>query len=274
RDKVVGDYLEDTDRFDFLWMSEKEVQTKINNGKAEVGIEMKQEGFRILAGVDSGWADLIRHTLQKAYMKKMQYEQVLTEVEEGSVGPSDLLDSINSPVFTIETRDFQSKDVHAYDRASHILFAMYTSAKNVFHSLIEKEDRIWDRIILSPVNRWEMYAGNFVYSFLAGYFQILIILLVFRYIAGVDFEGNFVSTLLALIPYVFAIVSLCILITGLVKTTQLYNVVTSVMGLALVMIGGAFWPLEVVETKWILALSKIDPVTYGLEVANGAVYGD
>src|SRR5699024_1928944 len=96
----------------------------------------------------------------------------------------------------------------------------------------------------------------------------------FRYIAGVDFGGNFVYTLLALVPYVFAIVSLCILITGLVKTAQLYNVVTSVMGLALVMIGGAFWPLGVVETKWILALSKIDPVTYGLEVANGAVYGD
>src|SRR5699024_1583105 len=174
RDKVVGDYLEDTDRFDFLWMSEKEVQTKINNGKAEVGIEMKQEGFRILAGVDSGWADLIRHTLQKAYMKKMQYEQVLTEVEEGSVGPSDLLDSINSPVFTIETKDFQGEDVHAYDPSFQTLFGftlffvIYTIANNVFYILIEKEDGIWDRIILSPVKKWEMYAGNFVYSFLAG----------------------------------------------------------------------------------------------------------
>ena len=40
------------------------------------------------------------------------------------------------------------------------------------------------------------------------------------------------------------------------------------------MIGGAYWPLEIVESPLLIALSKINPITYGMEVLNGvALYG-
>jgi len=35
------------------------------------------------------------------------------------------------------------------------------------------------------------------------------------------------------------------------------------------MLGGAYWPLEIVSSKVILALSYISPIKYGLEILKG-----
>ncbi|HLR09594.1 MAG TPA: ABC transporter permease [Bacillota bacterium] len=85
----------------------------------------------------------------------------------------------------------------------------------------------------------------------------------------------FFEVLVLLVPYIiFAIVALSILITGLVKTVQQFNPVLSIVTLSMAMIGRAFWPLEVVESGWLLAIAKIVPVTHGVELMNGSVvYG-
>ena len=119
-----------------------------------------------------------------------------------------------------------------------------------------------------------MYVANFIYSFVAGYIQVFIIFLIFRYGVGVDFNGNFVEVCFLIIPYVFSIVALSILITAIVKNVQQFNAVLPIISVSSAMIGGAYWPLEIVESKFLLALSKINPLTYGMEVLNGVVvYG-
>ena len=130
-------------------------------------------------------------------------------------------------------------------------------------------------MILSPLRKWEMYVANLIYSFVTGYLQVLIIFFIFRYVIGVDFNGRFMEACLLLIPYVFSIVALSILLTAIVKT---YNNLTQLFRLfpvSLAMIGGAYWPLEIVESPVLIALSKLNPITYGMEILNGesTVYG-
>lgn len=281
-DSIVGDLLAESDTFDFQWMSQAQAEKEIFNGKAEIGAEMQKDGFHLLKGVESEWKDPIEQTIERAYTKKIQFDRIM-KTSDRDVKRSDMasLDEAgDNAVFAIETNDFHGEDAVVYDQMFQALFGftlffvIYTIAGNVFQILVEKEDGIWDRLILSPLKKWEIYIGNFAYSFLAGYVQILIIFGVFRYIVGIEFGGNFVRTLLVLLPYVFAIVALSILITGLAKTPQQFHVMISVIALVLAMIGGAFWPLEVVESDWLLALAKIDPVMYGLELVNGvAAYG-
>ena len=40
-----------------------------------------------------------------------------------------------------------------------LFFVIYTIAFNVVHILEEKQARIWERMTLSSIKRWEMYAG-------------------------------------------------------------------------------------------------------------------
>ena len=63
-------------------------------------------------------------------------------------------------------------------------------------------------------------------------------------------------------------------ITAIVKNVQQFNAVIPIVSGSLGMIGGAYWPLEIVESTFLIALSKINPITYGMEVLNGVVlYG-
>ena len=71
--------------------------------------------------------------------------------------------------------------------------------------------------------------------------------------------------------YVFAIVALSILLTAIVKTVGQFNAILPIIAVSSAMIGGAYWPIEIVESKLLIALSKINPVTYGMEMLNGAV---
>jgi len=108
-----------------------------------------------------------------------------------------------------------------------------------------------------------------LYTFFEGYLQVVIIFTVFRYIVGIDFNGKFMLALLILIPYVFAIIALAILVTALVKNMSVFNAVLPILSVSMAMIGGAFWPIEIVQSEILLALAKINPLTYGMEALNG-----
>src|SRR5699024_12836336 len=60
-----------------------------------------------------------------------------------------------------------------------------------------------------------------------------------------------------------------ILIVGIVKTVQQFNVAIPIVSLSMAMLDGAFWPLEIVDSDFMLLLSNIIPIKYGLDLLNG-----
>ncbi|MUK88816.1 ABC transporter permease [Ornithinibacillus sp. L9] len=277
RDSYIGEQLEEVNALSLQWMSEAEMVEQIANGKAEVGVVLGEDSFKVIVGVDSPNVTMIEQSIRDIYKKKHQLEQLVGQLQDTEM---DIQQVMRSPIFSIQTGSFRSSDAVVYDSSYQALFGftlffvIYTIAYNVLPILIEKKEGVWDRVILSPVRKWEMYVANLIYSFITGYLQILIIFFVFRYLVGVDFNGNFFITLGLLIPYVFAIVSLSVVITAIVKNVQQFNAVIPIVAVSMAMIGGAYWPLEIVESKVILTLSKVNPLTYGMEVLNGfAIYG-
>jgi ABC-2 type transport system permease protein len=285
QESIIVDRIEESDVFEFEWMTEDELTEQLSNGKAEVGVKLLENDFQVIVGIDSINIAMIKQTIHEAYVEREQQERILEEANANSVSEKEkvseeLETAMESPIFSIQLNRFRGSDTFVYDSTFQFLFGfslffvIYTVAYNVLPILIEKKDGVWDRMILSPLRKWEMYVANFIYSFVAGYIQVFIIFLIFRYGVGVDFNGNFVEVCLLIIPYVFSIVALSILITALVKNVQQFNAVLPIISVSSAMIGGAYWPLEIVESKFLLALSKINPLTYGMEVLNGvAVYG-
>src|SRR5690625_7530707 len=89
-----------------------------------------------------------------------------------------------------------------------LFLVIYTIAYPVLNIFVEREYGVWDRIILSPMAKWQMYMGNLIYSFLKGYIQVVVIFSVFYFFLEVDFGVKFIAVLLLIIPYVFTIVAL------------------------------------------------------------------
>lgn len=147
---------------------------------------------------------------------------------------------------------------------------IFTVAYNVVSILEEKELSVWDRIIVSSITKWQVYMGNLIYSFLIGYVQVLLIFSIFRFGVGIEFNDAFWKVCVLVIPYLLTIVSMSVMITGFVKNTRQYQAVIPLISVSMAMIGGAYWPIEIVSSEWMIALSKFVPITYAMEVLKGA----
>jgi ABC-2 type transport system permease protein len=184
---------------------------------------------------------------------------------------------LESPVLTVTSKSQDTEQTFRYDPKIQSLFgftlffAIFTIAFSVNRLLEERRKGIWDRVILSPVSKTAMYTGHLLYCFAIGYLQILIVFLLFR--CGFGFPmGRFPTLLLLAGVYIFAVVALGLLLAGLVRTSQQMAVLIPVVAVSSAMIGGAYWPLEIVSNPVLLALSKAVPVTYGMEAMKGVAY--
>ncbi|WP_316252544.1 ABC transporter permease [Bacillus aquiflavi] len=277
--------LKASDTFDFYLTSKKEVNKIVSEGKAEAGVELKQDSYRIIITSKTENVNLVRQYIETVYADVFRHDQIVKAVSsQANIEITKLKDTLaevnETPIFSLNRANFRGDQTVVIDGKLQaiygfsLFFVIYTIAYNVLHILLEKNEGVWDRMILSPVRKWEMYTSNLLYSFVVGYIQVVLIFLVFRFGAGVDFYGGFGKTLILLIPYVFSIVAMSILITSIVKNTQQFNAVIPLVSVSMAMIGGAYWPLEIVSSDVMLTLSKFVPITYGMEALKGAtVYG-
>ncbi|MGM7683128.1 ABC transporter permease [Cytobacillus sp. Hm23] len=276
--------LKKSDAFSFNLMSKEELNEIVAEGKAEAGVILKERGFDLIIAANTENQMVIKQYVQQKYINHMQKQALIVEAEQQDFSTEPIVEAFNSlennQVFTVNKKYFHSSDAFLYDAnvqglfGSALFFVIFTIAINVSSILQEKKDGVWDRMILSPVRKWEMYVGNLMYTFLAGYFQVVIIFLVFRYLTNIDFNGAFWKVLLLLVPYVFSIVALSVMLTGFVKNIQHFNALIPIVSVSMAMISGAYWPIEIVTSEVLLAISKVLPLTYGMELLKGAVIYD
>lgn len=268
--------LNESESFSFVLRTKEEAENELRGGRAVATVNLLEDRYTIIRSSDESVIPLINNELRLVYTTMVQDKSVLAQTDEPEKVEVLLKQTEENPIFKVKQSNFKNDQEFIYDSRLHTLFGfslffvIYTIGNSVFHIVEEKQNRIWDRLILSSVRKWEIYTGNLLYSFITGYAQVLLIFCTFRYVAGVDFYGGFAKTLIVLIPYVVAIVALCILLASIAGTPGKYNAYLSITAVPLAMIGGAYWPLEIVTSKVMLFLAKITPVNYGMQLLNGA----
>lgn len=84
-------------------------------------------------------------------------------------------------------------------------------------------------------------------------------------------KGNI---LLQGIDFVFAVTSLGLFLSGIVKTHSQLAAVTPLILTSTAMLGGCMWPLEIVKSKTLLALANVTPQKWAMQGMEGiACYG-
>ncbi|GGP09439.1 ABC transporter permease [Oceanobacillus neutriphilus] len=276
--------LKEQDAFHFYMVDKEKLEQELKEGKVDTGVKLSEKHFDILVGVESPNAGLIQQAVQEVYTAETQETLIRESAENKGMNADQVISSyqeaLTEGTFDLSVQSFSGEESWKYDESVQriggfaIFFAIYTIAYGVVKILTEKRMGLWDRMILSPIRKSEMYAANLLSSFIEGYLQILIIFSVFYFWRGITFNDRLIEILLMLIPYALTIVSLSILITALVKNVQQFNAVITITAVSLAMIGGAFWPLEIVSNPVLLFLANVNPIKYGLDIIQGvAVYG-
>ncbi|MEW6425103.1 MAG: ABC transporter permease [Bacillota bacterium] len=160
--------------------------------------------------------------------------------------------------------------VQAYDQMSHaaigfaLFFAMYTVVFGIGEILEEKRQGTWQRVLILPVSGSQLLGGHMGGTFLIGFAQVVVLILAGKYLFRVNWGHNLPAVLLVVAAFVFCTACLGLLLTGLVRTDRQLLAVTPLLLVSTSMLGGVFWPLEIVNSKLLLASSKVIPQTWAM----------
>lgn len=270
--------LNETEEFEFRLMGEVEVREAVSAGDAPLGLRLMDGNYRILLAADDVSRFALEAFLNRKYREEMRIEQIEQQVPDRDIRGK-IAASMKEPALQVTTSTLDGKEQFRYDNQLQMLFGMtlFFSVYTIMFSLLkiveEKKQGTWNRLIMSPVGKWEIYLGHLGYSFTIGYFQIVLVFMLFHYIFRFDIGDRFGAILLIAACYTFAIVALSMLVVSLVSRPQQLKAVVPIIATGMAMIGGAFWPIELVRNQLLLAISKVLPITYGLDALKGvAIY--
>lgn len=270
--------LNEKEAFSFRLVQETEAREAVSSGNATLALHMMEADYRLILAVDDMSRFVLEAFLDRAYHEELRLRQI--EDQTGDLGFRDRVATVlKEPALQVETSMLKGSDLFQYDNQLQLLFGMslFFSVYTIMFSLTkiveEKKHGTWNRLILSPLGKWEIYLGHLSYSFVIGFAQIVLVFLLFRYVFGFDLGDRFAAMLLITACYTFAIVALSMVIMGLVSRPQQLQAIVPILATGMAMIGGAFWPIEIVRNQFLLAVSKILPITYGLDALKGvAIY--
>ena len=102
-----------------------------------MGVALHEEDFQVIVGVETSTSQIIEQTIESAYAKKAQFEQIVdasgaTTVAEKEAVLDELQLSLESPVFAIESSSFRGTDAFIYDNTFQTLFGFYTVLRHLY----------------------------------------------------------------------------------------------------------------------------------------------
>jgi ABC-2 type transport system permease protein len=157
------------------------------------------------------------------------------------------------------------------------IFPGVLSMTVLFTSIFSAISIVWDRefgflreLLVAPVSRTSVVLGKALGGSTIAMFQGTI-MLVFAPVIGVSLNAGLVVTLmLEMMLLAFTMTSLGIVIASRMKQMESFSVVVQFVLMPMFFLSGALFPLTNVP-GWLAFLSKIDPVSYGVDPLRQAV---
>ncbi|WP_077622895.1 ABC transporter permease [Sediminibacillus massiliensis] len=277
--EIILDRLNQSDTYVFTETDKQTAEKQVALGEIAFAIEALSDDYRMLTATDDPNQALVDQYVKQVYREELR----LQDVEAVSDAP-DFRDKaseyLEDPPIALTSKTAEgASSSGGYDQRNQFLFGMtlffaiYTIIFSLGKVAEEKRTGTWNRVILSPVRKFHLYIGHLTYSFMIGFLQIAIMFLFFRYLFHYEIGDNFSLILLSVACYTFAVVALGMLLIGLVKSLEQLNALVPIIATSMAMIGGAYWPIEAVSNEVLLGISKVVPVTYGMEALKGISVG-
>lgn len=180
----------------------------------------------------------------------------------------------------ITISEIKLKEVIKYDQGKHsvigfsLFFAMFTIVFGISEILIEREDRTWNRQLVSPLSKFSIITGNIIGTFIVGFLQVSLVFLISKFVFKMNWTGNVFHLLLIIGAFVYSVTAFGLVIANFVQTIGQLSAISPIIITGSAMIGGSFWPLEIVTSKVMLFLANLTPQKWAMSaIKDIAVYG-
>lgn len=128
-----------------------------------------------------------------------------------------------------------------------VVFALITllGASEVF--MAERQLGTLRRLLTCAVPKWQIVTGKSAGRFMIGVIQMTVLIVVGQWVFGVSWGQNPLALALLIVAFSLAALGLGILIATIVRSYEQANQLTIALSLLMGALGGAWWPLEIVE---------------------------
>ncbi|WP_035054218.1 ABC transporter permease [Carnobacterium pleistocenium] len=238
----------------------------------EIGyaMEIGAETYQFLVGREDERLPVVDQHVNQIFREQVRLEKVRADFPDSEIEVQEFLtvEGIRQPEDSGTLNRYQLSILIGMT----FYFAMFTILYLQINVVEEKKKGTWDRLIFSPLSKTQIYLGLLSHYFLVGLVQIVIAFFILTNLLNLDLGTNYVSMAAVTLAFIFTIVSLGMLISALVPSPQSLQVVIPIIATSMAMLGGAFWPLDIVNNRLLLFIAEFVPIKHGLNGMVDAIY--
>lgn len=157
---------------------------------------------------------------------------------------------------------------NGYDQASPgmmVQFAMFGVMQSAMVLVLERKSGALERLLTTPIRRWQVIVGHVLAMFLAGLIQMALLVVFGQWALGVDYLREPLAILVMSVAVSLWVAGLGLLISVLSRTEDQAVMWSLIVMMALSALGGAWFPLDITGA----AFSAIGNLTPGAWAMRG-----
>ena len=162
---------------------------------------------------------------------------------------------------------------------SEFIFPGIISLTVLFTSIFSAISIVWDRefgflkeVLVAPVSRWSIVAGKALGGSTVAVIQGAIMLMLAP-LVGVKLSLLIVlQSLAVMLAIALSITALGIVIAARMKEMEGFQMVVNFVIMPIFFLSGALFPLDRLPS-WLTLLTRLDPLTYGVDMLRGVMIG-
>ena len=271
-DSELDEWLEDLNDingFEFEASDRETIENQLQKNQISFALELNYDDYQYVVAQDSLFINAVNQHVEQVYRTKLRISEIAEQFPDRSIELKNYL--------RIESESLANSASSSDEGGAHVVsgmtlyFALYTILFGMMNIAVEKRTGTWDRLIISPLKKSSIYLGQLLHYFSLGVLQVSICFIVFDRFLNYNIGDQYLSIIVTVMAFVFAAVALGMLLISLVSSPQQLQSIIPIVSTAFAMLGGAFWPVELVSNNFLLALSKVTPVYYGSQALKDAM---
>ncbi|MFE9277935.1 ABC transporter permease [Paenibacillus glucanolyticus] len=230
---------------------------EISTSEASVMIRMTADSAATRL---SGTAALIRETSGPSVNPMMALEEVIGQSAQNRV-------------------DTQVTDLNLYARPGlsnvtgfTLMFMMTLISSVVSMIMDDRRQRTLSRMYTAPVRAYQIALGNFLGSLVVGSMQVVIVLVLSRYVLRYDYGIPLLLHFLILMAFMLVSLGVASTVAGLIRNGQNAAMINSMIVTPTCMLGGCFWPLAIMP-DFMQKIANFIPQKWAIEAVETAATG-
>ncbi|WP_342479142.1 ABC transporter permease [Paenibacillus sp. FSL H7-0350] len=153
-----------------------------------------------------------------------------------------------------------------------LMFLMALVTSSVSQITDDRRGRTMMRMFSAPVRSYEIALGNFLGSFLVGLIQILVVLVLGKWVLRYDYEMPLFLYFLVLAAFMLVSMGIASTVAGLIRNPRNAGMLNSLILTPTCMLGGCFWPVSIMP-EYMQKLANFTPQKWAIQAVDIAATG-